>query len=157
MKNTSNKDRGQRGASASGLTALRRAGYRRTQTRAAILQVMEGCDDWLDAEAIHQRARELCPGLGLVTVYRTLGLLTELGLIRRIHHEDGCHGYARTGLSHSHHLVCRACHLVVEFPGGDDLGGLIRGLEGRTGFSIQEHLLELLGLCPACQRSPEAA
>jgi Fur family ferric uptake transcriptional regulator len=139
------------------MTALRQAGYRQTQSRAAILQVLESCDDWLDVEAVHQRAKALCPGLGLVTVYRTLALLTGLGLVRRIHHEDGCHGYARAGYTHGHHLVCRDCHTVVEFPGGDDLGSLIRRLEGATGFAIENHLLELLGVCPACQRGSIAA
>jgi Fe2+ or Zn2+ uptake regulation protein len=46
---------------------------------------------------------------------------------------------------------------VVEFPGGDDLGSLIRRLEGATGFAIENHLLELLGVCPACQRGSIAA
>jgi Fe2+ or Zn2+ uptake regulation protein len=89
--------------------------------------------------------------VGLVTVYRTLALLTELGFVSRIHLEDGCHGYARSRLGHSHHLVCRRCQQAVEFPGIEDMEHFIGQLEQRTGFIVEDHMLELLGLCPSCQ------
>jgi Fur family ferric uptake transcriptional regulator len=87
----------------------------------------------------------------LVTVYRTLALLSALGYVRRVHREDGCQGYARTELAHSHHLICRGCDQVVEFPGFESLSALIEPIERKTGFAIDDHVLELLGLCPACQ------
>ena len=57
--------------------------------------------------------------MGLVTVYRTLDLLSEMGFVRRIHTDDGCHGYAASGLGHSHHLICRQCGAAVEIEGCD--------------------------------------
>ena len=135
------------------LTALQQAGYRVTQPRQAVTQVLIESEGWLRPEIIHQRAQKDHPSLGLVTVYRTLALLSEMGFVSRIHLEDGCHGYARTQLSHGHHLVCRQCQQAVEFPGADDLDRLIDRIEGRTGFLVEDHMLELLGLCPKCQPS----
>lgn len=131
---------------------LQRAGYRVTEPRLAVAAVLLRAEDWLAPEEVHRRARSQHPRLGLVTVYRTLDLLSELGYVRRIHLEDGCHGYARTELAHSHHLVCRGCQQVVEFPGSEDLDELTQRLARRTGFVIQDHMLELLGICPACQQ-----
>lgn len=131
--------------------ALREAGYRLTQPRQAVSRVLMEADNWLRPERIHQLARRYYPSLGLVTVYRTLSLLTELGYVSRIHQEDGCHGYVRSGQGHSHHLVCSQCQQAVEFPGADDLVELINRLERRTGFVVQDHMLELSGLCPSCQ------
>lgn len=135
--------------------ALKGSGYRLTQSRQAVARVLLESTDWLRPEAIHQLGRQHHPSLGLVTVYRTLALLTELGWVSKIHLEDGCHGYARSQMSHSHHLVCRQCQQAVEFPGQRDVAALIERLERRTGYVVEEHMLELLGLCPSCQ--PERA
>jgi len=136
------------------LTQLRTRGHRVTAPRLAVIETLEQADSWLSPELILARARNACPGLGLVTVYRTLALLAELGYVRRIHLNSGCSGYARAGLGHSHHLVCRSCQQVVEFPGMEDLTYFIQGVQDRTGFQVEDHLLELLGVCPACQDKP---
>jgi Fur family ferric uptake transcriptional regulator len=133
------------------LSEMRDHGYRITQARRAVVQTLDAADAWLSPELIQCRAQDSCPGLGLVTVYRTLSLLSSLGYVRRIHLEGGCNGYARAGLQHSHHLVCRSCQQVVEFLGSEDLTPLVERIEGQTGFRIEDHMLELLGLCPDCQ------
>ena len=138
------------------LADLKRLGYRLTRPRRSVLQVLMESDDCLRPEEIHVRARRYCPTLGLVTVYRTLSLLSALDHVRRVHHEDGCHGYARTELTHGHHLICRDCLQVVEFPGMDDLSHLIDPIERETGFLVEDHMLELRGVCPACQEQTEA-
>lgn len=137
--------------------ALHDSGYRVTDPRLAVAKVLLEAEDWLAAEEIHRRARVHHPGLGLVTVYRTLDLLDELGRVRRIHLEDGCYGFVRTELAHGHHLVCRGCQQVVEFPGSEDLDGLMERLAGQTGFVIDDHMLELLGVCPGCQGTAREA
>ena len=67
--------------------ALSDAGYRLTQPRLAVLQVLTENDAGLSPEAIYDQGKAIYPSLGLVTVYRTLDLLTELGLVRRVHSE----------------------------------------------------------------------
>ena len=130
---------------------LQQAGYRLTRPRRAVIRAVREAGGWLRPEQVHARARRLCPSLGLVTVYRALDLLVELRVIRRLHLEDGCHGYVRSELDHGHHLVCRACQRVVEFPGSEDLGPLFEQVAARTGYLVETHMLELIGLCPRCQ------
>ena len=128
---------------------LRKAGHRLTQPRRAVLQVLEESAVQLSPYEIHRRGKVIYPQLGLVTVYRTLELLDELGLARRVHSEGSCHNYARAG-EDQHYLVCRGCHRVVEFP-CEGLDELIGAVERRSAYVIDGHLLELTGLCPACR------
>lgn len=130
--------------------ALAQAGYRLTRPRRAVLEVMAASPDTLGPMEILSRARRLYPKVGLTTVYRTMELLADLGLARRVHTEDGCHSYALHGVDHGHYLICRSCHQVVEFE-GCDLSLIIRTVAEHTGFVIQDHWLELFGLCPNCQ------
>jgi Fur family ferric uptake transcriptional regulator len=131
--------------------SLRSSGHRLTRSRKAVIQVLAEATDWLQPQEVHARGLRLCPSLGLVTVYRTLSLLESFGYVSRVHLEDRCHGYARTELAHGHHLVCRSCHQVVEFPGLEELPALIGTISRKTGFVVEGHMLALLGLCPACQ------
>jgi Fur family ferric uptake transcriptional regulator len=85
-----------------------------------------------------------------VTVYRTLELLSRHGFARRIHTRDGCHGHASAGLGHRHHLICRQCGDAVEFE-GCDLSPFLARVGAETGYLIDSHLLELIGLCPECR------
>jgi Fe2+ or Zn2+ uptake regulation protein len=133
------------------LERLQESGYRLTRPRRAVARALVEAKDWLRPEEVQARARAYSRTVGLVTVYRTLAVLEELGLARRIHLESGCHGYAPAGLQHGHHLVCRDCHQVIEFPGGEDLGPLIRRISRKTGFVVEGHLLELTGHCPDCR------
>jgi len=133
--------------------ALRQAGYRVTQPRLAILRVLAEHDEGLSPEEIHVLGKELCPTLGLVTVYRTLELFREMDLVRRVHSDRRCHAYASGG-DDRHHLICQHCHRVIEFP-CDGLDDLIARVRRRTGFTVSEHLLELSGLCPECQAAHE--
>lgn len=130
---------------------MRHHGYRITRARRAVIQTLDAAEAWLSPELIQRQAQAGCPGLGLVTVYRTLSLLSSLGYVRRIHLEGGCSGYARADLPHSHHLVCRSCQQVVEFPGSEDLMPLVTRVQDQTGFRVEDHMLELLGICPECQ------
>lgn len=132
--------------------ALRAAGYKLTQPRLAVLQVLAENDAGLKPEAVYRLGRAICPTLGLVTVYRTLDLLAELGLARRVHSEPHCHSYASAGTDR-HHLICAGCHRVIEFP-CNGLDALIEAVRQQTGYTVTAHLLELSGLCPACQGDP---
>ena len=129
---------------------LREAGYRLTQPRLTVLQVLQENSRYLSPAEIHECGRTLYPSLGLVTVYRTLEMLDELGLARRVHGRGNCHGYARADSVSGHYLVCRRCGQVTEFP-CEGMEGIIETVRQRSGFTVEKHLLELEGLCPACQ------
>jgi len=129
--------------------ALHKAGYKLTQPRLAVLQVLRDSDEQLSPYEIHERAKAIHAGLGLVTVYRTLDILDELGVARRVHLKGHCHGYAWSQ-GDQHYLVCQRCGHIVAFP-CKGMRALIDHVREETGFTVEEHLLELKGLCPDCQ------
>ncbi len=129
---------------------LRAQGYRLTTPRRAVVAVMAASDRVLDAAEVFALARERCASLGLVTVYRTLDTLVALGLIERVHRPDGCHGYLPAAEGHQHLLLCRSCGRGTYFT-GDDLEPLMAAVAAQSGFQVQEHWLQLFGLCADCQ------
>ncbi|MBN2007265.1 MAG: transcriptional repressor [Anaerolineae bacterium] len=131
--------------------ALGRKGCRITASRRAVMEVLADAEVPLAPQTIYERGRAVHPKLGLVTVYRALELFTDLDLVSRVHHGDGCHGYVLSTPGHRHVMLCRGCGRAVEFLGENDLDELIARIETRTGYRIEEHLLQLSGLCPDCQ------
>lgn len=121
---------------------IRGGGYKATPQRLAILGAI--------AAEQHQSMEEIrarCPGVGLVTVYRTLDLLSELGLVRRLDLGDGPR--YEMAEDHHHHLICEDCGSVSEFePCPLDLGGLPHV---GSGFEVKAHSLEVYGRCAACK------
>jgi Fur family ferric uptake transcriptional regulator len=126
-------------------------GCRITAPRRAVMQILQGTSAPLSPQEILEQGQRVHQKLGLVTVYRTLTLLAELDLVRRVHREDGCHGYVLASPGHQHHVICRRCGGAAEFPGEDDIHALIERVETGTGYRVDDHLLQLFGLCPACQ------
>ncbi len=130
---------------------LAAAGHRITAPRRAVVQVLSAAAAPLQPQEILASGRRLHRPLGLVTVYRTLALLAQHGLVRRVHREDGCHGYVLASPGHCHHVICCQCGQATEFAGQDDLQELIERVEAETHYRIEAHLLQLFGLCAACQ------
>ncbi len=135
---------------------LREHGHKLTPQRHAILRVMAATHDHLTPEAIHEKARSSKPEIGLITVYRTLSLLSDLKLVCRVHAPNGCRGYMmRRPAEHHHHVVCSGCDRVVDFR-GCHLADLEQEVLEETGFDINGHLLEFYGLCPDCSAAAPA-
>ncbi|HEY3344815.1 MAG TPA: Fur family transcriptional regulator [Anaerolineaceae bacterium] len=132
------------------LAHLQASGYRLTESRKAVVQVVAERPYALDPAEIFIAARRMAPHLGLVTVYRTLEKLEELGLVQRVHQPDGCHAYVAAAAGHQHLLICRQCSRA-EYFSGDDLSELFSNLGNERGFLIQEHWLQLYGICSQCQ------
>ena len=138
------------------LETMQTAGARLTAPRRAVARVLGESHGWMRAETIAARARRHCPSIGLVTVYRTLDLLESLGIARRVHGATGCHGYALASIEDGHFLVCRECHQVFEFE-CCNVDRVVRRATRQTGFQVETHMLELVGLCSACSaRRPKA-
>ena len=129
--------------------ALRSRGYKLTAARRAVVDVVAGMHETLSPAEIYERARQRYARIGLVTVYRTLDILVEVGVVRRIHLEDNCHCYAPAQAAHGHHLICSSCNQVIEF---DECGleEVLKRMARRTGFRIEGHWLQVFGLCPNC-------
>jgi len=134
------------------LERLQASGYRLTGPRRALVEVMAGSQKALGPVDLYELGRARFPGLGLVTVYRTLEKLEELGLIARVHLPDGCHRYLPATQGHQHLLLCTCCGQVAYFA-GDELGGLFQNVASDTGYAIEEHWLQLFGQCPECAQN----
>ena len=90
-------------------------------------------------------------GVGQATVYRTVTLLGDLGLLARVQDSRGEICYTAPPIGHSHPLVCGVCRKVVRFAGDGDVRELEARLEAETGFSIYGHHLEVYGICADCR------
>lgn len=137
-------------ASNSWLTRLNSRGYHLTPARKAVVDVFKDGDKVMTPTELFFLARRINPGIGLVTVYRTIERLEELGLVQRVFFEEGGFGYYPRNNSHEHLLICRDCHRVEEFS-GDDLGNLMQQVETQSGFEISDHILQFTGLCSHCR------
>ncbi|HEV8534112.1 MAG TPA: Fur family transcriptional regulator [Candidatus Limnocylindria bacterium] len=92
--------------------------------------------------------------VGRATVFRTLDLLVSIGALSRIHAIEAgqrCVRYTPCAPSHHHHLVCQACGRVDEIA-ADVLDGRIAAVASARGFRTLGHTVEIVGLCPGCQR-----
>jgi Fur family ferric uptake transcriptional regulator len=130
---------------------LNQEGLRLTRPRQVVMEILQETPLPLKPQGIYQQSLDSGEDIGMVSVYRTLELMMELGLVRRVHGEDGCHGYVCASPGHHHHLVCRKCGKAIEFSGAHDLTTLLDRIQRETGFIIDGHLLQLQGLCPECQ------
>jgi len=130
--------------------ALRARGYRLTAARRAILAALAAAGEHPTADALAAAVHQAAPGVGRMTVYRTLDLLCDLGLLRPVYQGTGAAHYVLLLDGHHHHLVCSRCQRVIEF---DDcaLGELAETVARRYGFVVEGHLLEFYGRCAECR------
>jgi Fur family ferric uptake transcriptional regulator len=132
-------------------TMLASRGYRLTRARHAVLRALVGAGGHLSADELAELLRESGSEVGRMTVYRTLDLLTELGLVRPIYQGTGAAHYILMVDGHHHHLVCTRCHAVVEID-SCIVKNIERQVMSRSGFEVHGHLLEVFGICEDCRQ-----
>lgn len=134
------------------LTRLKQFGYKITPQRVAVLRAINNTREHLTPVALYQKVRREQPGIGLVTVYRTLNILGELGLVCEVVRDgNNSRSYVVSPLQHHGHLICSECSTVVDFT-GCNLDDLEHRLSHETGFAIESHRLEFYGYCRDCQK-----
>lgn len=131
---------------------LKATGRRVTRTRQAVLSLFERTAKPLSATEIYARLRQEHVAIDLVTVYRTVHVLKELGLVAQIelHHEGQARYELKQGREHHHHIRCQLCGDIVDLvlcP----LKKVTKLIETQTKFIVDDHTLEFTGLCPRCQ------
>jgi Fur family transcriptional regulator, ferric uptake regulator len=134
------------------LVQLQNNGYRLTGARRAVVEMVARSRRAVTPVEIFDQARGRYPALGLVSVYRTLEKLEELGLVQRVHQESGCNAYLPNAVGHQHLIICQDCGRAEYFD-GDDLDALFDRVGRQHGFSVRDHWLQLFGLCPACRQA----
>lgn len=139
---------------------FRGCGYRLTVAREAILDVLSKTSKHLSAEDIYLEIHKTYPNIGLATVYRTLELLVQTGLVLKFDFGDHRARYELSespkGTRHHHHLICTSCNRVIDYTDFIDdeielLSRTEKGLSQKFNFRITNHLIQFYGLCDKCQ------
>jgi Fur family ferric uptake transcriptional regulator len=131
---------------------LSRTGLKTTRQRRHIVQAFFDAGRHLTAEQLYQQLQDQEPGIGLVTVYRTLKLLREAGLATGRQFGDAYTRFDPTPADRPHdHLICVRCGRIQEFE-DPSLYTLRARAARRQGFTVTEHRLDVYGLCRDCAR-----
>lgn len=128
--------------------ALRARGQRVTPQRLVIAAAVRDLGHHATAEEIFTEVGARLPGVSLPTVYATLELLEDMGLVRRVATESGTAVYDPRTDQH-HHLVCRRCGAIADVDGAVDHDALLSAARG-AGFAPDEAQVVIRGLCAAC-------
>ena len=120
-------------------------GMRLTGQRRVIAQVLERADDHPDVEELHARAARVDPGISIATVYRTVKLFEEAGILERHEFRDGRARYEDAERDHHDHLIDMNSGEVIEFV-DPDIEALQERIAARLGYRLMGHRLELYGV-----------
>ncbi|MDA0217817.1 MAG: transcriptional repressor [Actinobacteria bacterium] len=127
---------------------------RATRQKGAILEVLEGIDEFRSAQEIHQLLAKKRVKVGLATVYRTLQKMAEQEDIDAIRNAEGETIYRRCGQKegHHHHLICRQCGITITVE-GPTIETWTEKIAKDHGFKDVSHTVDIFGLCKNCYRS----
>ncbi|PZT92680.1 MAG: transcriptional repressor [Citromicrobium sp.] len=120
-------------------------GLRITEQRRVIARVLSESDDHPDVELVHQRANEIDPGISIATVYRTVRLFEEAGILDRHDFGDGRARYEAAPEAHHDHLIDVETGKVVEFV-DPELEALQKQIAEKLGYRLVDHRMELYGV-----------
>jgi Fur family ferric uptake transcriptional regulator len=120
-------------------------GLRMTEQRRVIARVLSGASDHPDAEELHRRASSVDPNISLATVYRTVKLFEDSGIIERHDFRDGRSRYEEAPQEHHDHLLDVKSGRVIEFH-SEEIEKLQTEIARRLGYRLVDHRLELYGV-----------
>jgi Fe2+ or Zn2+ uptake regulation protein len=137
------------------VAALDQAGYRLTEPRRAVADLISQRHGHFTAADLIDEVRDRRLGIGRATIFRALDLFADLNVLERLALPTGEHAYVPCEPVHHHHVVCSRCGRTA---GADDheLQAMVDKVASHTGYRIESHRLELYGLCPPCQDASEA-
>ncbi len=120
-------------------------GLRMTDQRRVVARVIEEADDHPDVEALYARASAIDPKISIATVYRTVKLFEEAGILDKLEFGDGRARYEDSTRDHHDHLIDRASGEVIEFV-DPEIEALQERIAARLGYRLMGHRLELYGV-----------
>jgi Fur family ferric uptake transcriptional regulator len=122
---------------------------RPTRQRQVVTDALDDLAEFRSAQDIHAVLADRGEPVGLATVYRTLQLLVDNGVVDQLRNDAGEALYRRCSSGHHHHLVCRSCGRTVEVE-GPTVERWADRVAGEHGFTDVAHTLEIFGTCPDC-------
>ncbi|AWM78626.1 Fur family transcriptional regulator [Phenylobacterium parvum] len=120
-------------------------GMRMTEQRRVIARVLSNAQDHPDVEELHRRAHAVDPRISIATVYRTVRLFEEAGILSRLDFRDGRSRYEEASETHHDHLIDMTTGKVIEFVDAE-IEALQEAIARRLGYRLVDHRLELYGL-----------
>jgi Fur family ferric uptake transcriptional regulator len=120
-------------------------GLRITEQRRVIARILSESEDHPDVETLHERASAIDPRISIATVYRTVRLFEEAGILARHEFGDGRARYEAASDEHHDHLIDVETGNVVEFV-DDELEALQKRIAEKLGFRLVDHRMELYGV-----------
>lgn len=136
------------------VSVLRAEGKRLTSQRILILRIIQESEGHLEADEIYRRAREEDPRISLSTVYRTLGVLKDIGLVRELHLDEEHHHYELARGETHYHLICSECGKITEFK-SELIESLLKELNRDYGFEVYNAHIDIVGICGECRHRAE--
>jgi Fur family ferric uptake transcriptional regulator len=124
------------------------SGHKVTRPRLAVIEAAVNAPGAFSVADLEHWLDQRAESPGIASIFRTVRLLTDLGLFQRIHGAEECHRYI-VSQGHRHYIVCNNCGALASFD-ECELRELAERLERSTGFHIESHLLEFFGRCPRC-------
>ena len=121
------------------------SGLRMTEQRRVVAQVLETSHDHPDVEELYARALELDPRISIATVYRTVKLFEEAGILDKLEFGDGRARYEDAERDHHDHLIDMQTGQVIEFV-DPEIELLQEKIAKRLGYHLKDHRLELYGV-----------
>lgn len=131
--------------------ALRRHGHRVTLPRLLVHRHVKRSPQHVTAEHVHAALAPELPSLSPATIYSTLDVLQEMGLVRRLSTPGGATVYDSRTDAH-HHAICRRCGTIVDLDGSVPAAAARRAAR-EAGFHVEHTEVQLTGLCAACAAS----
>jgi Fur family ferric uptake transcriptional regulator len=125
-----------------------------TKKREIIINVIEKNRGHMDAEDVYHKAKKIDPSIGMATVYRSLKLMRDFGVIERHSFGQEHQHFESPTKSHHDHLVCSECGRIVEFA-DSSLEKLKNKVAKRHGFQMKTHKLEIYGICAICAKKTD--
>jgi len=134
--------------------SLREQGYRLTLQREIIIEAVEAVHGHISVDDIYQQVHPRFPQVNLSTIYRTLELLEQAGLVGHSHFHDGATKWHRAGEGHHQHLVCERCGAESELE-LSVVAPLATEIRERYGFAANLGHFAITGVCQACLKKGE--
>ncbi|MFP6664661.1 MAG: transcriptional repressor [Deltaproteobacteria bacterium] len=134
--------------------ALKEKGLKTTSQRDDIARTFFASRRHLSIDDLYGEVRQVNPGVGYATVYRTMKLLKECEFAEERHFADGQTRYENADAEEHHdHILCDRCGTIVEF-NDEELERLQDDIAKRLGFVLSSHRMELYGICRKCREAP---
>jgi Fur family ferric uptake transcriptional regulator len=141
-------------------SVFHRFGARVTVPREIVIGILQNTDEHLSATDIYIQANKINPSIGLTTVYRTLDILVQMGIVQKFEFGDGKARYELinnpNGKKHHHHLICLQCREIIDYSEfiDEEIQFITKAqnkLSKKYNFKITDHEINFYGFCEKCK------